>query len=211
MSGDSFDCAVGGDTGPQPVSSSAATLTVNAAVVAPTVQTHPAAQTVAAGAAFSFAAAFGGSASTYQWFRNGAQILGANALTYGGIATVQDSGAVFACRAENSAGAVTTSAALLTVSGPVATYGYTYTLGLPVDNTGSQMRANEAWMGYLVPFSAASPGGAATAVRSAISGVVGSDGRLTIVNIPFAGGFLARVFFGAGPSLAYYTIEGVAA
>src|SRR5207302_7261588 len=58
--------------------SNAATLTVSAAAVAPTITTQPANQTVTAGQTASFAVAANGTAPlSYQWQKNGANISGA--------------------------------------------------------------------------------------------------------------------------------------
>src|SRR5206468_5134178 len=60
------------------VMSAAATLTVNAAAVAPTITTAPANQTVTAGQTASFTVVAGGTAPlSYQWQKNGANIAGA--------------------------------------------------------------------------------------------------------------------------------------
>src|SRR5439155_16624316 len=63
--------------------SSAATLTVNAAAVAPAITTQPASQTVTAGQTGTFTVAATGTAPlSYQWQKNGASLAGATAASY---------------------------------------------------------------------------------------------------------------------------------
>ncbi len=60
------------------VTSNAATLTVNASAVAPTITTQPASQTVTAGQTATFNVAATGTAPlSYQWKKNGTAISGA--------------------------------------------------------------------------------------------------------------------------------------
>src|SRR5205807_4300972 len=60
------------------VSSNAATLTVSAAAVAPSITTQPASQTVTAGQTAAFTVVASGTAPLiYQWMKGGAAILGA--------------------------------------------------------------------------------------------------------------------------------------
>ncbi len=85
--------------------------------IAPTVTTQPVNVSVAAGALATFTAAFSGTpAPSRQWFRNGVAISGATGLSYSLTTVLGDSGAVFTCTATNSAGSVTTNAAVLTVT-----------------------------------------------------------------------------------------------
>jgi len=98
--------------------SNSATLTVNAAVVAPTIATQPASQTVTAGQTATFSVAANGTAPlTYQWKKNGANISGATASSYTTPATsTADNGATFAVVVSNSAGSATSGSATLTVN-----------------------------------------------------------------------------------------------
>jgi Bacterial Ig domain/Immunoglobulin domain/Immunoglobulin I-set domain len=105
------------------VSSAAATLTVNAAPVAPTMTTQPASVTVTAGQTATFTVVANGTAPlTYQWQKNGAAISGATATSYTTPATTTaDNGSKFVVVVSNSAGNATSSAATLTVNpAPVA-------------------------------------------------------------------------------------------
>jgi hypothetical protein len=115
-SGSPFDVVVSNTAGT--VTSVAATLTVNAAAVAPTITTQPANQTVTAGQTATFAVVAGGTAPlSYQWQKNGANIAGATAASYTTpVTTTADSGSPFDVVVSNTAGAVTSSAATLTVN-----------------------------------------------------------------------------------------------
>lgn len=105
------------------VTSNAATLTVNPPVVAPTITTQPASQTVIAGQTATFTVAATGTAPlTYQWRKNGAAISGATSPTYTTPATkAADNGAQFTVVVTNSAGSATSNAAALTVTVPLPT------------------------------------------------------------------------------------------
>jgi hypothetical protein len=100
------------------VTSSAATLTVNAAPVAPSITTQPTSQAVTAGQAASFSVAATGTAPlSYQWRKNSVAISGATSPSYSTPATTSsDNGAQFTVVVTNTAGSVTSSAATLTVS-----------------------------------------------------------------------------------------------
>jgi photosystem II stability/assembly factor-like uncharacterized protein len=99
-----------------------ATLTVNSP---PAITTHPANQTVAAGATASFSAAASGSPSpTVQWqvSTNGGtsftDVGGATAATYSFTTAIADNGKRFRAVFTNVAGTATSNAAILTVSNP---------------------------------------------------------------------------------------------
>ncbi len=103
--------------------SNAATLTVNAAPVAPTITTQPVNQTVTAGQTATFTVTANGTAPlSYQWQKNGANIAGATSASYTTPATTtSDSGSTFDVVVSNSAGTATSNAATLTVNAaPVA-------------------------------------------------------------------------------------------
>lgn len=102
--------------------SAAATLTVQAPVAAGIVA-QPVGITVTAGNAASFSVQAEGSGPlTYQWQRDGTNIAGATGSSYAlASPSLTDSGALFRVVVSNSAGSVTSGAALLTVvSGTVA-------------------------------------------------------------------------------------------
>jgi len=111
------------------VTSAAATLTVTAAVAAPSITTQPANQTVTAGQMATFSAAATGTAPlSYQWKKNGAAVTGATSSSYTTPATTSaDSGSSFVVVASNSAGSVTSNAAILTVNAAAATVSFSPT------------------------------------------------------------------------------------
>ena len=120
-SGSKFDVVVTNSVGS--ITSSQATLTVNAASAAPTITTQPANQTVAVGQAATFnVVASGTSPLSYQWRKNTANITGATSSSYTTPATASgDNGAKFDVVVSNSAGNITSAQATLTVnSAPVA-------------------------------------------------------------------------------------------
>src|SRR5437588_108152 len=104
------------------VTSTAATLTVNAAAAAPTITTQPANQSVTVGQTATFSVVGAGTAPlSYQWQKNGTAISGATSASYPTAATTSaDNGATFVVVVSNSAVSVTSNAATLTVN-PTAT------------------------------------------------------------------------------------------
>jgi hypothetical protein len=120
-SGSKFQVVISNSAGS--VTSNAATLTVNAAPIAPAITTQPASQTVTAGQTATFSVAATGTAPlSYQWQKNGANIAAATTASYTTPATTTtDSGSKFQVVISNSAGSVTSNAATLTVNAaPIA-------------------------------------------------------------------------------------------
>ena len=111
-----FTVAVSNSAGS--ATSNAAVLTVTSPAVAPAITTQPASQSVIAGKTASFTVAATGTAPlTYQWSKNGTAISGATSSTYTTPAeTTADNNAQFTVAVSNSAGSVTSNAAILTVS-----------------------------------------------------------------------------------------------
>ena len=89
-----------------------------AALIPPTITTHPSDQTVTEGGATTFTvAATGSGVLTYQWYRNTVEILGATWRSCTTPATVfADDGAQFMCLVTNAVGSVESNAATLTVN-----------------------------------------------------------------------------------------------
>ena len=100
------------------VTSAAATLTVSAAPVGPSITTSPTNQTVTAGQTATFTVVAAGTAPlSYQWQKNGVNIAGATAASYTTpVTTTSDSGSTFAVVVSNTVGTVTSAAATLTVN-----------------------------------------------------------------------------------------------
>lgn len=114
--GAKFDVVVSNAAGSK--TSAMATLTVNAAAVAPTITAQPANQTVTVGQTATFSVTATGTAPLgYQWQKNSANITGATAASYTTPATVTtDSGAKFDVIVSNAAGSQTSAMAILTVN-----------------------------------------------------------------------------------------------
>ena len=114
--GAKFDVVVSNSAGS--LTSAMATLTVNAATVAPTITTEPVSQTVSVGQTATFSVAATGTAPlNYQWQKNSANISGATAANYTTPATTSaDNGATFDVIVSNSAGNKTSTTATLTVN-----------------------------------------------------------------------------------------------
>src|SRR5437879_13897649 len=91
----------------------------SAVAVAPTITTQPGNQTVTAGQTATFTVVATGTAPlSYQWRKSGVNIAGATGASYTTPATTtSDSGATFSVVVSNTAGTVTSAAAVLTVSG----------------------------------------------------------------------------------------------
>ena len=115
-SGSTFSVVVTNSAGS--ATSNNATLTVNAAAVAPSITSQPASQTVTAGQMATFTVSATGTAPmSYQWRKNGANITGATSNSYTTPATTTaDSGSTFSVVVTNSAGSATSNNATLTVN-----------------------------------------------------------------------------------------------
>lgn len=98
------------------VSTNAAVLTVTTTAVAPSFSTQPAPQSVYENTPVTFSAVVAGTAPlTYQWRRNGVDIVGANGSSYTFTPTLADSNGVFTLRVVNSVSPVVSTPATLTV------------------------------------------------------------------------------------------------
>ena len=123
----------------------------------PVVTTQPSSQTVPLNEPATFTVAVSGTAPfTYQWQRNGADILGASGSSYTlSSATMLDDGARFRCRISNASGSVTSAEAVLTVlnnSRPQATIdapaaGTFYTAGQSISFSGTASDAEDGPLG----------------------------------------------------------------
>jgi hypothetical protein len=126
------------------VTSTQATLTVNAAPVAPTITTQPADKTVTAGQTATFSVVAAGTAPlSYQWQKNAADITGATAASYTTPVTITaDSGELFRVVVSNSAGNITSNTATLTVN-PGTTNSSVDVITYHYDNGRSGQNLNE--------------------------------------------------------------------
>lgn len=97
--------------------SSAATLTVNAALPGPMIISNPADQVVTAGHPVTFSVTATGSGTiSYQWKKNGVSIVGATGPSFNiPVAITPDNGAAFRVNVTDSSGTTTSTRATLTV------------------------------------------------------------------------------------------------
>ncbi len=103
------------------VTSAAATLTVNPAVVAPRITTQPLSQTVVAGANVSFSVVATGTAPLgYQWQKDGANLAGATASSLALNNVTSANAGSYRVQVSNTAGSVMSAAATLAVNPAVA-------------------------------------------------------------------------------------------
>ncbi len=114
--GAKFDAVVSNPAGT--VTSTMASLTVNAVAVAPTITVQPVNQTLTAGQTATFTVTATGTAPlTYQWLKNGTAIGGATSASYTTpVTTLADSGEQFTVTVSNSVGNTLSGTATLTVN-----------------------------------------------------------------------------------------------
>ena len=116
------------------VTSSAAVITVDAAI-APTITQQPASLSVLANDPVTFTVGVSGSSPfTYQWQLNGVNLLGANAATYSILQAQSTNVGSYTVIVTNAAGSVTSAAATLTIAPPGVILG----LGPPATASSSQ-------------------------------------------------------------------------
>ena len=181
------------------MTSNAATLTVNAAAVAPAITTQPASQTVTAGQTASFSVAATGTAPlSYQWMKNGTPIAGATSSTYTTPATTTaDSGSQFTITVSNSAGSVTSNAATLTVNaapGQLTASASTLSFGSANVGTSSSQSVTFTNAGNAnITISSVSVSGAGFNVSGLSSGLILNAGQIATLNVSFAPAAAATV------------------
>lgn len=119
------------------------TVTAGGGQTPPSITTHPASQSVAEGTPVTFSVAASGTAVSYQWRRDGSPIAGATSSSYTlPAAQLADRGSKWSVQVSNTAGAVTSSAAVLTVSGIRLLAGSASEFG-SADGAGAQARFHE--------------------------------------------------------------------
>src|ERR1019366_771604 len=191
------------------VTSNAATLTVTATPVAPSITTQPSSQTVTAGQTAAFTVTANGTAPlTYQWKNNGTAISGATSSAYTTPATsASDNGALFTVTVTNGTGNVTSNAATLTVNSPpaittqpvsqTATSGQTATFMVAATGTATltyQWKKNGTAIGgatssaYTTPATTISDNGAqfTVTVTNSVGNVTSNAATLTVTAAPVA-------------------------
>ena len=117
-SGVSFSCVVSNDSGSD--TSNTAKLTVNTPYFPPSITADPSDVSVTEGEPASLSITATGTSLTYQWKRNGTDIIGADSSTYTISSTsFSDSGVTFTCVVSNDSGADTSNAAILAVTAEI--------------------------------------------------------------------------------------------
>jgi len=102
------------------VTSSAATLSVAAPVLAPSISSQPGNLTVNAGQAATFSVSASGTAPfTYQWYKGTVALTGANSASYQIASASSSDAGTYSVKITNSAGSITSASATLTVSAVV--------------------------------------------------------------------------------------------
>jgi putative Ig domain-containing protein/malectin (di-glucose binding ER protein)/ASPM-SPD-2-Hydin domain-containing protein/Ig-like domain-containing protein len=154
----------------------------------PSITTQPTSQTVTAGQTATFSVTSSGAAPlSYQWRKNGTSISGATSSSYTTPSeTTSDGGAQFTVVVSNSAGSVTSNAAILTVSAtPGASLQITTSL-LPNAQAGIQFQAPLNAIGGAQPYhwsigSGTLPSGLSlNAVTGLLSGTTSLGGQFDI-------------------------------
>jgi DNA-binding beta-propeller fold protein YncE len=115
-SGEKFDVVITNSAGS--ITSSAVTLTVDAATVAPTITTQPASTSAPDGGTATFTVVAAGTAPlSYQWQKGGAAITGATSASYTTpTLSLSDSGSTYSVTVTNSAGTIASNSVTLTVT-----------------------------------------------------------------------------------------------
>ena len=112
------------------------TITVTSGVTAPTITTQPTTTTVTVGSSATLSVIANGTSPTYQWYLNGTAISSATNSTYTIPAAASKDAGFYTVAVTNSAGTVTSSAAILTVTNPGRLINLSV---LSLDGPGSQL------------------------------------------------------------------------
>ena len=167
------------------VTSSGAVLTITSVVTAPTITTQPATQTANQGASvtLSVVANNGGGTLTYQWSKGGVAIGGATSSSYTLASVTSADAASYTVVVSNSAGSVTSSAAVLTViSVPtITTQPATQTITVGANVTFSVVATTGGGtLTYQWSKGGVAIGGATSSSYTITSAVLGSAGTYTV-------------------------------
>jgi beta-galactosidase len=138
--------------GASPASNTAITMTAAAPTgTAPVIDTAPASQTVTIGQTATFSVVAGGGSLAYQWYKNGAAIVGATSASYTTPGTTAaDNASSFTVALNNASGTATSPAATLNVN---LSPSYTVVPGIVVtdlnNNTGGTWADNQIYVEIL--------------------------------------------------------------
>src|SRR4029077_12626901 len=172
--------------------SNAAILTVSAAPVAPSITAQPTSQTITAGQTATFSVTATGTAPlSYQWRKSGTPITGATSSSYTTPAeTTADTGAQFTVAVSNTAGSVTSSAAILTVNAATLVLNVSPTslsFGSIDTDANSTLSATLTNSGNSnVTISGVGTSGAGFSANNVSSGTILAPGQSAVLNVTFA-------------------------
>src|SRR5208283_2717902 len=169
------------------VTSSGAVLTVTAA---PVITTQPVSQMVGAGSSVTFTVVAGGTpAPTYQWQFNGAAISGATSTSYTIASAAAGNAGTYTVVATNSAGTVTSSGAVLTVTAApvITTQPVSQTVGAAASVTFTVVASGTPAPTYQWQFNGAAIFGATSASYTINSAAAGNAGTYRVVATNSAG------------------------
>jgi len=175
------------------VTSSAATLTVNALVVAPAISSQPSNLTITAGSAASFSVIATGTAPlSYQWYKDGAQVINGTNPTLSLGTVSSGSAGSYTVKVTNSAGNITSSAATLTVNAAAV-----------APSISTQPASLSVTSGQNASFSVSASGSATLSYQwykdgSALTGATASSLSLSAVSSTNAGSYTVKVSNSAG-------------
>jgi hypothetical protein len=172
-------------------------LTVLPATAVPAITTQPVSQSAAAGSNVSFlVAAYGTPTPTYQWQKAGINIVGATSATLSLTSVQASSAGTYTVVVTNSAGSVTSSGAVLTVSTPTVVPAIT-----------NQPQSQSATIGSNVTFTVAASGSPTPTLQwkkngVAISGATSSTLALSSVQASDAATYTAVATNSAGSAVS---------
>ena len=171
--------------------SNAATLTVTAAAVPPSIATQPASQTVTVGQTTTFSVTASGTAPlSYQWRKNGTAISGATSVTYTTpVTATSDNGSQFAVAVSNSIGTVTSSTTTLTVKAAGQLAANTTNLSYGNVSVGSNSILTVTLTnvgGSSISIANVTLSGAGVSVNGVSSGLILAAGGSAVLNVTFA-------------------------
>jgi len=169
------------------VTSSAATLTVNAAVTAPTISTQPVSQTIVVGNSVTFSVVASGSPTpTYGWHKNGVGILGVTGPSYTIASVTSGDAGTYMVVVGNTAGTVFSNDATLTVNAATRAPAFTTQPASQTVTAGASVTFTAAASGNPTPTyqwkkAGVNISGATSASYTIANTTTGSAGTYTVV------------------------------